>query len=94
MYLLGHRGLDGFQEISWFVQMGFAAHLFVYGTHHAKERVAIQALLGLLIGDPSLAALGSAGLYTQLHYTREMEREADTAALAAVQGVYGHIRGA
>jgi len=58
------------------------------------QGVAIQALIGLLIGDPSLAVLGSAGLYTQLHYTREMEREADTAALAAVQGVYGHIHGA
>ena len=58
------------------------------------QGAAIQLVLGLLVGDPNLAVLGSAGLYTQLHYTREMEREADTAALAAVQGIYGHIGGA
>lgn len=58
------------------------------------QGVAIQALIGLLVGDPNLAALGSAGLYTQLHYTREMERAADAAALAAVQGIYGHVTGA
>lgn len=58
------------------------------------QGVAIQALMGLLVGDPNLAALGSAGLYTQLHYTREMERTADAAALTAVQGLYGHVTGA
>ena len=58
------------------------------------QGAAIQVMLGLLIGDPNLAVLGSAGLYTQLHYTREMEREADTEALAAVQRLYGHIGGA
>ena len=58
------------------------------------QGVAIQLVLGVLLGDPNLAVLGSAGLYTQLHYTREMERAADTAALTAVQGLYGHVSGA
>jgi len=58
------------------------------------QGAAIQLALGLLLGDPNLAVLGSAGLYTQLHYTREMEREADIEALEAVQGLYGHIAGA
>jgi predicted Zn-dependent protease len=58
------------------------------------QGVAIQALMGLLIGDLGFAALGSAGLYTQLHYTREMERAADAAALTTVRGIYGHVTGA
>jgi predicted Zn-dependent protease len=58
------------------------------------QGAAIALVTGLLLGDPNLAVLGSAGLYTQLHYTREMEREADIAALEAVQGLYGHIDGA
>jgi len=58
------------------------------------QGAAIQLVLGVLVGDPNLAVLGSAGLYTQLHYTREMERAADTEALAAVQRLYGHIGGA
>ena len=58
------------------------------------QGAAIQLALSLLVGDPNLAVLGSAGLYTQLHYTREMEREADAAALEAVNRLYGHIAGA
>jgi len=58
------------------------------------QGAAIQVVLGLLFGDPNLAVLGSAGLYTQLHYTREMESEADREALGAVEGLYGHIAGA
>lgn len=58
------------------------------------QGAAIRLALSLLIGDPNLAVMGSAGLYTQLHYTREMEREADAAALEAVNRLYGHIAGA
>jgi len=58
------------------------------------QGVAIQLVLGILFGNPDLAVLGSAGIYTQLHYTREMEREADAAALTALQGLYGHVDGA
>jgi predicted Zn-dependent protease len=38
--------------------------------------------------------LGNAGIYTQLHFGREMERTADEAALAAVNRLYGHVGGA
>jgi len=55
---------------------------------------AVQLVFGLLFGDPNLAVLGSAGLYTQLHFSRAMERSADSAALAAVHGLYGHVAGA
>lgn len=58
------------------------------------QGAAIQLVLGMLFGDPNLGVLGSAGLYTQLHYTREMETEADADALQAVQRLYGHIGGA
>lgn len=55
---------------------------------------AIQLVVGLLFGDPNLAALGRAGIYTQLHFNREMESAADTAALDVVNRLYGHIAGA
>ncbi|MCB1802074.1 MAG: M48 family metallopeptidase [Gammaproteobacteria bacterium] len=55
---------------------------------------AIQVVAGLLFGDPNLAALGKAGIYTQLRFNRDMERAADRAALAAVHGLYGHVAGA
>lgn len=55
---------------------------------------AISLVVGLLFGNPDLAVLGNAGLYTQLHFNREMEREADAAALGAVAGIYGHVAGA
>ena len=55
---------------------------------------AIQVVVGLLLGNPNLGVLGNAGIYTQLHFNREMERAADAAALAAVDGLYGHVAGA
>lgn len=55
--------------------------------------VAIQTLIGLFFGDVNLGALGNAGIYTQLHYGRAMERKADAAALAVLQRLYGHISG-
>ena len=58
------------------------------------QGAAIQLVLGVLLGGPDLTVLGSAGLYTQLHFTREMERAADAEALAAVHGLYGHVDGA
>lgn len=56
--------------------------------------VAVQLLAGILFGNPDLAVLGSAGIYTQLHFTRDMESEADAEALAALQRMYGHVGGA
>lgn len=58
------------------------------------QGAAVQLVFGLLFGDPNLAVIGSAGLYTQLHFNRSMERAADGSALAAVYGVYGHVAGA
>jgi Zn-dependent protease with chaperone function len=58
------------------------------------QGAAISVVVGLLFGNPDLSVLGNAGLYTQLHYSRGMERSADATALAAVQHLYGHIRGA
>lgn len=55
---------------------------------------AIQLVSGLLFGDPNLAVLGNAGIYTQLHFSREMERDADAAALEVVSAIYGHVAGA
>lgn len=55
---------------------------------------AIQVVAGLLLGNPNLGVLGKAGIYTQLHFNREMERAADEAALTAVNGLYGHVAGA
>lgn len=55
---------------------------------------AIQIVAGLLSGNPNLAVLGEAGIYTQLHFNRAMERAADAAALRAVHTLYGHISGA
>lgn len=58
------------------------------------QGAAVQTVFGLLFGDPNLAVLGNAGLYTQLHFNRSMEREADAAALEAVHALYGHVNGA
>ncbi|MCB1922557.1 MAG: M48 family metallopeptidase [Gammaproteobacteria bacterium] len=55
---------------------------------------AIQIVAGLVFGDPDLAVLGQAGIYTQLHFNRDMERDADAAALRAVNRLYGHVSGA
>lgn len=57
------------------------------------QGVAIQILIGLFFGDANFGALGKAGIYTQLHYGRAMERGADAAALAVLQRLYGHING-
>lgn len=58
------------------------------------QGAAIGVMLSLLVGNPDLSVLGSTGLYTQLHFSRAMERDADAVALAAVYGVYGHLAGA
>ena len=56
--------------------------------------VGIQLVAGLLLGNSSLEVLGSAGIYTQLHFSRDMESAADEVALATLQRVYGHVAGA
>lgn len=58
------------------------------------QAAAVQTLLSLLIGNSDLSIFGSAGLHTQLRFSRDMERDADTAALRTVYGMYGHLAGA
>jgi len=79
------------------------AMLLAHEMTHVRQRdpivglgrgVGIQVVVTLLLGNPSLEVLGNAGIYTQLHFSREMERTADAAALAAVHRLYGHVAGA
>lgn len=79
------------------------AMLLAHEMAHVKHRDPVVAIgrgagialvAGLLFGDPDLAAVGEVGIYTQLHFSRDMERAADAAALAAVQALYGHVAGA
>lgn len=74
---------------------------------HVRERHPIQALGRSAIfslvwavvsgatGQPVLQdILGSAGMMTVLGFNRDMEREADAAALAILRSHYGHAHGA
>ena len=79
------------------------AMLLAHEMTHVRQRdpivglgrgVGIQLVVTLLLGNPSLEVLGNAGIYTQLHFSREMERTADEAALTAVNRLYGHVGGA
>lgn len=58
----------------------------------------LQLMLALVSGNSGHGALqnilGSAGLFTTLSFSRDMERRADAAALATLQSYYGHTRGA
>jgi hypothetical protein len=47
------------------------------------------------MGDSLAAdALGSAGLLTELSFTRDQELDADAAGLASLNALYGHVQGA
>jgi Zn-dependent protease with chaperone function len=53
------------------------------------------ATLGVSSGsDAAGQALGHAGLFTQLRFSRAQEEHADETALAALAAVYGHVRDA
>lgn len=56
--------------------------------------IGIQTGLGLLLGHSDANVLGSAGLFTMLHFSREMEADADRAALQALVKLTGHVAGA
>lgn len=58
------------------------------------QGVAISTGLAILLGSANLNLLGSAGLYTQLKFSREMETLADQDGLKALFQVYGHVKGA
>ncbi len=56
--------------------------------------VALAALAGVSSSDVASQVIGEAGLLTTLGFSREQERRADSAGLAALAGVYGHAAGA
>lgn len=79
------------------------AHEIAHIKHRDPIRGAGRAVIfGLAISMVSMAVgnqvfdqfIGGSSLLTALHYGREQEREADIAALAALNSEYGHIGGA
>lgn len=54
----------------------------------------IQSAVALLFTDIDASPLNNAGLYTQLAFTRDMEQDADLAALQALMSIQGHVSGA
>jgi len=59
------------------------------------QNAAISMGLMVVLGDTGASGiLGSAGLLTQLQFSRSMENKADEAGLLAVQRIYGHLGGA
>ena len=56
--------------------------------------VALIALAGQSGTGPAGKVLNNAGVLTSIQFTRRMEQEADTAAIAAVNRIYGHVNGA
>ncbi len=56
--------------------------------------VALIALAGQSGTGPAGKVLNNAGVLTSIQFTRRMEQAADTAAIAAVNRIYGHVNGA
>ncbi len=56
--------------------------------------VALAALAGVSSSTVADQVIGEAGLLTNLSFSREQERDADSAGLAALAAVYGHADGA
>ncbi len=54
----------------------------------------LAAVSGSVGNDLAIRMLGNAGSLTALSFSREHEREADQAGLAAVAQLYGHVSGA
>lgn len=60
----------------------------------AGQNVAISQGMKYLLGYSHINLLGKAGLYTQLHFSRSMESEADEYGLGALYKTYGTAAGA
>ena len=58
------------------------------------QNLAISTGFALLLGQSNVNLLGSAGLYTQLKFSRDMESSADKEGLQALVKTYGHANGA
>lgn len=79
------------------------AMLVAHEMAHIKHRdpivsfgssITIQAGLAILLGNSDASVLGNAGLFTILHFSREMESDADAQAVKVLVDLYGHIGGA
>ncbi|MCW8949110.1 MAG: M48 family metallopeptidase [Sedimenticola sp.] len=79
------------------------AMLLAHEIAHVKHRdpivsvtrgMTISAVLSFVLGQSDLGVLGDTGLYTLLHFNRDMERAADHEALETVYKIYGHTQGA
>lgn len=58
------------------------------------QKVAITTGIKAMLGYSNVGLLGNAGLYTQLHFSRDMETKADEEGIRAMHKAYGHIGGA
>lgn len=58
------------------------------------QGAAISTGMMLLLGGTDTGILGSAGLLTQMQFSREMESRSDEMGLTAVEKIYGHVSGA
>lgn len=58
------------------------------------QSAAISTGMMLLLGHSDKGILGSAGLLTQMNFSRDMEADADQKGLKAVNELYGHVSGA
>ena len=58
------------------------------------QNAAISMGMMVLLGNADGGVLGSAGLYTQMNFSRAMESDADVQGLKAVERIYGHVNGA
>ncbi|HIO92515.1 MAG TPA: hypothetical protein EYG68_06690 [Leucothrix mucor] len=58
------------------------------------QNLAISTGFALLLGKSNVNLLGSAGLYTQLKFNRDMETSSDIEGLKALVNAYGHANGA
>lgn len=79
------------------------AMLIAHEIGHVKHRDPIVSLgqgasvsmgMMLLLGSTDNSLLGSAGLLTQMQFSREMESRSDEVGLMAVEKLYGHVGGA
>lgn len=72
-----------------------AAHVKLrHPIRSAGQNLAISSGIKLLMGYSGVDILGSSGLYTQLHFSRAMETDADKQGLYALHQAYGHVAGA
>jgi predicted Zn-dependent protease len=96
--ILLHRGL-----LEKIPHENALAMLIAHEIAHVKHRdpitsigsaIGIQTALSLLLSHTDAAPLQDVGLFTQFAFSRDMEQDADQAALEAVADIYGHVSGA